>query len=116
MLLGYIDQMFASGFAYRGTGGLLPEGLLQGKAAVCVSMMKGPSHYPLLWLNNANKVLMRRALLRYVGIKQVKFFEFGNMEKRGGKQVQRLQAIYRFFQRYAGPAKPARLRMLCRNV
>lgn len=102
MLLGYIDQMFASGFAYRDTGGLLPEGLLKGKAAICISTMKGPTHYPLLWLNNAHKVLMRRALLGYVGIKKVKFFEFGNMEKPGGKQAKRLQAIHRFFQRYAG--------------
>src|SRR5689334_16662221 len=28
MLMGYIDQMFASGFAYKDTGRILPEGLL----------------------------------------------------------------------------------------
>lgn len=98
MLMGYIDQMFASGFAYRDKGGLLPEGLLKGKSVVCVSTMKGPAHYPLLWLNNAHKALMRKALFNYVGIRKVKFFEFGSMESPRGKQAKKLQQIYRYFQ------------------
>ncbi|NOU92420.1 flavodoxin family protein [Paenibacillus sp. LMG 31456] len=97
MLLGYIDQMFASGFAYKDTGGLLPEGLLKGKSVVCISTMKGPALYPLFWLNNAHKVLMRKALFNYVGIKKVKFFEFGNMESPKGKQDEKLNRIYRYF-------------------
>lgn len=40
MLLGFIDQNFSANFAYRHEG-LLPEGLLKGKQAVCVSTMKG---------------------------------------------------------------------------
>ncbi|MFD2117199.1 NAD(P)H-dependent oxidoreductase [Paenibacillus yanchengensis] len=99
MLLGYIDQLFASNFAYKDTKGLFPEGLLQGKTVVCISTMKGPTFYPLLWLNNAHKVLMKRALFSYVGIKRVKFFEFGNMESRKGKQTKKLQKIDRYFQR-----------------
>lgn len=35
--------------------------------------MKGPAHYPLLWLGNAHKILMKRALFSYVGIRKVKF-------------------------------------------
>ncbi|MFF2092305.1 NAD(P)H-dependent oxidoreductase [Paenibacillus sp. NPDC058174] len=101
MLLGYIDQMFASNFAYRDTGGMLPEGLLKGKTAVCVSTMKGPVLYPLYWLNNAPKVLMRKALLQYVGIKRVKFFEFGSMEKKNGRQGEKLEKIYRYFKTVA---------------
>jgi len=97
MLLGYIDQMFASNFAYRETGGLLPEGLLKGKSAVCISVMKGPPLYPLYFLNNAHKILMRRALLSYVGIKKVKFFEFGNMESPRGKHKEKLTKIYKYF-------------------
>ncbi|UKS25918.1 NAD(P)H-dependent oxidoreductase [Paenibacillus sp. HWE-109] len=97
MLLGYIDQMFASGFAYRDKGGLLPEGLLKGRSVVCISTMKGPALYPLYWLNNAHKVLMRKALFNYVGIKKVKFFEFGNMESPKGKQAAKLDRIYRYF-------------------
>lgn len=97
MLLGYIDQLFASNFAYRDTGKLLPEGLLKGKSVVCISSMKGPTLYPLYWLQNAHKVLMKRALCQFVGIKKVKFFEFGGMEKKNGKQKQKLERIYHYF-------------------
>ncbi|MDF2722648.1 MAG: flavodoxin family protein [Paenibacillus sp.] len=98
MLLGYIDQMFASGFAYKENGGLLPEGLLKGKSVVCISTMKGPALYPLLWLNNAHKVLMRKALFNYVGIKKVKFFEFGGMESPRGRHAEKLHKVNRYFQ------------------
>lgn len=97
MLLGYIDQIFASNFAYRDKGGLLPEGLLKGKSVVCISTMKGPTNYPLFFLNNAHKVLMKKAIFSYVGIKKVKFFEFGNMESQKGNQVQKLDKVYRYF-------------------
>jgi NAD(P)H dehydrogenase (quinone) len=97
MLLGYIDQMFASGFAYKDKGGLLPEGLLKGKSVVCISAMKGPTLYPLFWLNNAHKALMRKALFQYVGIRKVKFFEFGDMESKKGKQAKRLEQIRSYF-------------------
>lgn len=97
MLMGYIDQMFASNFAYKDKGGLLPEGLLKGKSVVCISSMKGPTHYPLIWLNNAHKVLMRKALFNFVGIKKVKIFEFGNMESPKGRHDQKLNKIYRYF-------------------
>ncbi|MBO7746293.1 NAD(P)H-dependent oxidoreductase [Paenibacillus sp. MWE-103] len=102
MLLGYIDRMFASGFAYRDQGGLLPEGLLRNKSVVCVSTMKGPPLYPLFWLNNAHKVLMRKALFRFVGIRKAKFFEFGRMETPGGAQARKLEKVYRYFKTVAG--------------
>ncbi|OAH59209.1 NAD(P)H dehydrogenase [Domibacillus aminovorans] len=99
MLMGYIDQMFASDFAYKDKGGLLPEGLLKGRSVVCISTMKGPTNYPLLWLNNAHKILMKRALFNFVGIKKVKFFEFGNMESPKGKQIKKLEKVYRYFKK-----------------
>ncbi|ACS99261.1 NAD(P)H-dependent oxidoreductase [Paenibacillus sp. JDR-2] len=101
MLLGYIDRLFAANFAYRDNGKHLPGGLLKGKSVVCISTMKGPSLYPLFWLNNAHKVLMRKALFSYVGIKKVKFFEFGGMEKKQGKQERKLERIYRYFKTVA---------------
>lgn len=97
MLMGYIDQMFASGFAYKDKGGLFPEGLLKGKSVVCISVMKGPANYPLLWLGNAHKILMRKALFNYVGIRKVKFFEFGSMESPRGKHARKLERVYRYF-------------------
>ncbi|MCR8844329.1 NAD(P)H-dependent oxidoreductase [Paenibacillus sp. SC116] len=101
MLLGYIDQMFASNFAYRDTGGMLPEGLLKGKSAVCISAMKGPTFYPLFWLGNAHKMLMRKALLQYVGIRKVKFFEFGNMESPKGNHEKKLNKVFQYFKMLA---------------
>lgn len=98
MLMGYIDKMFASGFAYKDNGKMLPVGLLKGKSVVCVSVMKGPTFYPMFWLNNAHKVLMRKALFQYVGIKKVKFFEFGNMENPKGKHKEKMNKVYRYFQ------------------
>ncbi|WP_094096346.1 NAD(P)H-dependent oxidoreductase [Paenibacillus physcomitrellae] len=97
MLLGYIDQMFASNFAYRDKKGPFPEGLLKGKSAVCISTMKGPAGYPLIYLNNAPKILMKRALLNFVGIKKVKMFEFGSMESPKGRQAEKLEKVYRYF-------------------
>ncbi|WP_312470663.1 NAD(P)H-dependent oxidoreductase [Neobacillus sp.] len=99
MLMGYIDQLFAANFAYKDKKGLLPEGQLKGKSVVCVSTMKGPTNYPLLWLNNAHKILMKKALFHFVGIKKVKFFEFGNMESPKGKQTKKLEKIYRYFKK-----------------
>lgn len=99
MLLGYIDQIFASNFAYKDKGGLMPEGLLKGKSVVCISTMKGPANYPLFFLHNAHKVLMKKGLCNFVGIKKVKFFEFGNMESSKGKQEQKLDKVYHYFQK-----------------
>lgn len=97
MLMGYIDQMFASNFAYKDNGGLMPEGLLRGRSVVCISTMKGPANYPLFFLNNAHKALMKRGLFNFIGIKKVKFFEFGNMESPKGKQEDKLNKVYRYF-------------------
>lgn len=102
MLMGYIDQVFVSGFAYKDTGRLLPEGLLKGKSVICISSMKGPTLYPLLWLYNAHKTLMRKALFHYVGIKKVKFFEFGSMESPRGRHKQKLNRVYRYFKTVNG--------------
>lgn len=94
MLLGYIDQIFSSNFAYEHSPGkLLPQGLLKGKKTICISTMKGPTGYPKLILGNAHKILMKKALFNFVGIKNVHFFEFGSMEKREGKQNKNLKKI-----------------------
>ncbi|OLQ54591.1 hypothetical protein BHT95_04750 [Bacillus paralicheniformis] len=53
---------------------------MKGKSVVCISTMKGPEKYPLFLLNNSHKVLMKRAVFHFIGIKKVKIFELGNME------------------------------------
>ncbi|SNZ16295.1 NAD(P)H dehydrogenase (quinone) [Terribacillus aidingensis] len=100
MLLGFIDQVFAANFAYRHDS-LLPEGLLAGKRAVCVSTMKGPRFYSRFFLHNAHKVLMKKALFQFVGIRKVKLFEFGGMEKKNGKQQKYLDQTAAYFRKLA---------------
>lgn len=98
MLLGYIDRMFASNFAYRDRPGkVYPEGLLKGKRVVCISTMKGPGPYILLTLNNAHKALMRKAVFQFVGIRDIKFFEFGSMESPKGNQAKKLNKVRQYF-------------------
>lgn len=94
MLAGYIDRLFASDFAYRfQPGAILPEGMLKGRKVICISTMQGPGVYSRLFLANAHQVLMKRALFSFVGIRKVKFYEFGNMEKPEGKQKKYLHRI-----------------------
>lgn len=59
--------------------------------------MMGPSFYLRLWLNNAHQMLTRKALFNYVGIKRVKFFQFGSMESPKGKHQKKLDQVYRYF-------------------
>ena len=97
MLLGYIDQVFSTDFAYKNKGKYSHEGLLKEKSVICISTMKGPKNYPLFFLNNAHKALMKKALFNYVGIKKVKFFEFGSVEISSEKQKPKLEKIYNYF-------------------
>ncbi len=97
MLLGFIDRIFASNFAYRDMGGMFPEQLLKGKAAVCISTMKGPAGYLQLWLGNAHQNLMKKAVFSFVGIQKAKFFEFGNVESNKGKQKSYMEKITHYF-------------------
>jgi len=100
MLLGFIDQVFASNFAYKDVPGkIYPEGLLKDKSAVCISTMKGPANYTLFTLGNAHKILMKRAVFQFVGIRKVKFFEFGSMESSKGNQAKKLAKVKKYFEK-----------------
>lgn len=97
MLLGYFDQVMTSGFAYKqDPGKVMPIGLLKGKKVICISTMKGPTGYMQLLLGNAHQRLMRTGLFNFIGIKKVKFFEFGGMESKSGKQEKKLDLIEGF--------------------
>jgi len=100
MLLGYFDKLMATGFAYRyKEWQIMPEGLLKGKQVICISTMQGPGLYAALWLGNAHKKLMKRALFNFVGIKKVRFFQWGNMEGPAGKREKSLRRTERFLSR-----------------
>ncbi|AYQ18634.1 hypothetical protein D2B33_20910 [Bacillus paralicheniformis] len=51
---------------------IIQGGLLKGKSVVCISTMKGPEKYPLFLLNNSHKVLMKRAVFHFIGIKKMR--------------------------------------------
>lgn len=97
MLLGFFDQVLSLGFAYKHTKGLLSEGLLKNKSVICISTMQGPTIYSDIWLKNSHKVMMKRAVLNFVGINKVKFFQLANMEKKDGNQVKHLTALNAYF-------------------
>lgn len=97
MLMGYIDKMFSTNFAYKNVEGkIMPEGLLKGKKVVCISTMSGPTGYLKLLMGNVHKILMKKVLFNFVGIKKVRFFEFGNMEKKSNRQERNLDIISKF--------------------
>ncbi len=96
MLLGYIDKLFATNFAFKySKGKILPEGLLKGKEVMCISTMKGPTGYLKLFMGNVHKILMKKVLFNFVGINKVKFYEFGSMENSGGQQKKKIEQIER---------------------
>lgn len=99
MLMGYVDRLFSTNFAYKNTNTAYGHvGLLKGKKVTCISTMKGPAGYITLFLNNAHKALMKKALFNYVGIKKVKFFEFGNSEVKNGNQAKQLNKVQKYFE------------------
>jgi len=99
MLLGYFDRLLASGFAYKNNEKkIMPEGLLANKDVICISTMKGPNNYIRLFLNNMHQVMMKKAVFSFVGIKKVKFFEFGSTEKKNGKQSKYLAKVKNHFE------------------
>lgn len=94
MLLGYIDKVFASNYAYKfEKNKLLPKGLITNKKVFCISTMDGPTGYLKLFRGNVHKVLMRDILLKFIGLKRIKIFEFGNMEKKDGSQSKKILKI-----------------------
>jgi len=100
MLMGFFDQVFASNFAYKNVPGkIYPEGLLAGKSVVCISTMKGPANYMILTLGNAHKIIMKRAVFHFVGIRKVKFFEFGSMESPKGNQAKKIAKVQKYFEK-----------------
>lgn len=101
MLLGYIDRLFVSDFAYRyeNAGDILPDGLLKGKSVTCISTMKGPGIITQLFSGNLHQLSMKKAIFSFVGIKKVKFFEFGLMEHKKGKHQKKLAKIENYFKK-----------------
>lgn len=71
ILKGFIDRVFVTGFAYKYEG-TLPKGLLIGKKAWVINTLDSPLWYVALLYRSADWVIMKKGILRFCGIRQIK--------------------------------------------
>ncbi|WP_242314552.1 NAD(P)H-dependent oxidoreductase [Bacillus cereus group sp. BfR-BA-01355] len=71
ILKGFIDRIFVAGFAYKYEG-VLPKGLLQGKKAWVINTLDSPLWYVALLYRSADWIMMKRGVLRFCGIRDIK--------------------------------------------
>ncbi len=71
ILKGFIDRIFVAGFAYKYEG-TLPKGLLKGKKAWVINTLDSPLWYVALLYRSADWIIMKRGVLRFCGIHDIK--------------------------------------------
>ena len=71
ILKGFIDRIFVAGFAYKYEGAL-PKGLLKGKKAWVINTLDSPLWYVALLYRSADWIIMKRGVLRFCGIRDIK--------------------------------------------
>ena len=71
ILKGFIDRIFVAGFAYKYEGAL-PKGLLKGKKAWVINTLDSPLWYVALLYRSAGWIMMKRGVLRFCGIRDIK--------------------------------------------
>ncbi|PFM62808.1 NADPH dehydrogenase [Bacillus cereus] len=71
ILKGFIDRIFVAGFAYKYEG-VLPKGLFKGKKAWVINTLDSPLWYVALLYRSADWIMMKRGVLRFCGIRNIK--------------------------------------------
>ncbi|MED0961100.1 NAD(P)H-dependent oxidoreductase [Bacillus paramycoides] len=71
ILKGFIDRVFVAGFAYKYEGAL-PKGLFKGKKAWVINTLDSPLWYVALLYRSADWIMMKRGVLRFCGIRNIK--------------------------------------------
>lgn len=71
ILKGFIDRIFVAGFAYKYEGAM-PKGLLNGKKAWVINTLDSPLWYVALLYRSADWIVMKRGVLRFCGIRDIK--------------------------------------------
>ncbi|CKG62736.1 oxidoreductase [Streptococcus pneumoniae] len=71
ILKGFIDRIFVAGFAYKYEGAP-PKGLLQGKKAWVINTLDSPLWYVALLYRSVDWIIMKRGVLRFCGIRDIK--------------------------------------------
>jgi NAD(P)H dehydrogenase (quinone) len=95
ILKGFFDRVFVSGFAYQ-YDGKLPRGLLKNKSAWVIYTIDSPSFFIHLFRRNAEWIVVRNAILKFCGIKNIKRTRFTSVKQSSfEKRQQWLEKIYR---------------------
>ncbi|MDD5362541.1 MAG: NAD(P)H-dependent oxidoreductase [Ignavibacteria bacterium] len=95
ILKGFFDRVFVSGFAYTNKGGL-PQGLLKGKSAWAVYTIDSPSWFVRFFRNSMEWFVIKNAILKYCGIRDVKRLMFAGVKRSKLKERERwLDFLYR---------------------
>lgn len=71
ILKGFFDRVFVSGFAFQ-YHGKLPNGLLKNKSAWVIYTIDSPSFFIRLFRKDAEWIVVRDAILKFCGIKNIK--------------------------------------------
>jgi NAD(P)H dehydrogenase (quinone) len=74
------------------------------KSMICITYTANyTTNYTLLTLGNVHKILMKKTVFQFVGIRKVKFFEFGSMESKKGNQGKKLAKVQKYFETHGQP-------------
>ncbi|KZD31760.1 NADPH dehydrogenase [Bacillus cereus] len=79
ILKGFIDRIFVAGFAYKYEGSL-PKGLFKGKKAWVINTLDSPLWYVALLYRSADWIMMKRGVLRFCGIGNIKRSTFQSVK------------------------------------
>ena len=99
ILLGFIDKVFVSGFAYfMPPKALMVKGLLKGKRASIITTQNGPVLLTRILFSDTHRKIMKRQLLNFCGIWKVRFFEIGQSESMTSNRFSKIkQKLCKFF-------------------
>lgn len=92
IFLGFCDQVFGAGFAYEKSRKTpLPEPLLRGKRAYVITTLGGPPIISRLFTGDAHRILLKRLLFTFCGIKPTRFLEVYSAETMTAPRFARLE-------------------------
>ena len=81
IFLGFCDQVFGAGFAYEKTRKTpLPIPFLRGKRAYVITTLGGPPVVSRLFTGDTHRILLKRLLFAFCGIKPTRFLEVYSAE------------------------------------
>ncbi len=99
MLMGFIDRLFTTHFAYKQRPNkMLPKGLFEGKTADVIVTLEGPQWGNRIYSKDSHRQIMKNQVLKYCGIKKVRFLEVGYAENittdQLNKQILKIKKLY----------------------